>query len=171
MLPKISWNEIQILAFAVSPNFEYISIFFEAINTFLLEIGFFVIHVQILLIDFALPKVEKITSKFCHLKLAKVDSQCDQMSRLFLQYLALYNNELLPNSIESSQSKFTILPIIKYNFKKLPKTCKMLPNWRNFAQIWSHCWLVAGLRRRRRRRRKRLKIRSRYKKKMNCFLI
>ena len=36
--------------------------------------------------------------------------QCDQMTTLFLQYLAIYSNERLPNNI---QSRFTISPKIK----------------------------------------------------------
>ena len=60
--------------------------------------------------------------------------QCDQMPRLFLQFLALYNNEFLPNSIKSCQSRFTFLPNIKWTFKKLPKTYKILPKWQNFAK-------------------------------------
>ena len=50
--------------------------------------------------------------------------QCDQMARLVLQYWALYSNELLPISIINCQSMFTILPNIKWTFKKLPYTFK-----------------------------------------------
>ena len=39
--------------------------------------------------------------------------QCDQMARLFVQYLALYNDALLPNSIKNCQSRFPIKPNIK----------------------------------------------------------
>ena len=51
----------------------------------------------------------------------------DQMARLSfqIQYLALYNNDLLPNSIKSCQSRFTISQIIN----KPSKRHKILPIW------------------------------------------
>ena len=39
--------------------------------------------------------------------------QSDHMATLFLQYLALYNTELLPNTIKSCQTRLTVLPKIK----------------------------------------------------------
>ena len=42
-----------------------------------------------------------------------IDSQCDQKARLFFQYLAIYNDEILPKNIQKVQSEFTALPNIK----------------------------------------------------------
>ena len=42
-------------------------------------------------------------------------SQCDQMAWLFVQYLAIYNNENLPNIC---QTMCIILPTTKYLLKK-----------------------------------------------------
>ena len=35
-----------------------------------------------------------------------LDQQCDQMDRLFAQYLAVYNNENVPNSFKILESRF-----------------------------------------------------------------
>ena len=48
--------------------------------------------------------------------------QCDQMEKLFSQYLAIYFNENMPNTTKNSQSGF-----------------------KEFGQVWSHwsrCWSV-----------------------------
>ena len=40
--------------------------------------------------------------------------QCDQMAKLIVQYLAMYNNECLPNSMKKTcQSRIKFLPNTK----------------------------------------------------------
>ena len=50
---------------------------------------------------------------FTPTKMIQRASQCDQMARLFLQDLAIYNNGNLPKRNKLSQSGFTILPNTK----------------------------------------------------------
>ena len=56
------------------------------------------------------------------------------MAILFVQYLAICNNNNLPKQQIFGHSKFKSLPNIKYTFKILPKNLKMLPKWQNFAK-------------------------------------
>ena len=44
--------------------------------------------------------------------------QCDQMVRLHIQYLAIYNNEHLVQYHKNGQSRFTTLPNMKGTLKK-----------------------------------------------------
>ena len=53
---------------------------------------------------------------------------------LFVQYLAIYNTENLPNSKNISKIKFKILLMTEWTFKILPKIFTILPNWRIFAK-------------------------------------
>ena len=62
------------------------------------------------------------------------EDQCDQMDILFIQYLAVYNNENLPNSIIIGPSRFKILPSTKLTLQKLPKNWNFWPKWRNFVK-------------------------------------
>ena len=61
-----------------------------------------------------------------------VQRQCDQIVILLIQYLAIYNNEHLPNTIKNGHSRFKILPNMKETLQKLPKNAclsgKILPN-------------------------------------------
>ena len=41
---------------------------------------------------------------------------------MIVQYLAIYSNEKLPNSIKNSHSWIQMLPNTKYTLEKLPKT-------------------------------------------------
>ena len=59
--------------------------------------------------------------------------QCDQMVRFFFQYLAICYNANLPNSISIWQSRFKNGQILVSAFKNCPKTCRILPKWRNFG--------------------------------------
>ena len=66
--------------------------------------------------------------------------QCDQMARLLLQYLAIYDNKNLPNSKHISQIRFKLLSINewttkRWNFAELLKFC----------HIWSHCFRPIGM--------------------------
>ena len=56
--------------------------------------------------------------------------QCDHMARLFVQFMAFYNNENLPNGIFFTKyfAKYQINP------DKLPKTYVSVPKWQNFAK-------------------------------------
>ena len=56
--------------------------------------------------------------------------QCDQMARLFVQYLTNENIEKLPNWKYISQ----ILLITEWTLKRLPKKFQILPKWWNFAK-------------------------------------
>ena len=52
-------------------------------------------------------------------------NQCDQMARLFLQYLAIYNNENLPNSKNISKIRFKSLQVTEWTLTILPKYIKL----------------------------------------------
>ena len=56
-------------------------------------------------------------------------NQCDQMARSFAQYLAIYSNKNLPNSINDLPNRVQILykPSLKW-----PKGFKMLSKWQYF---------------------------------------
>ena len=59
--------------------------------------------------------------------------QCDQMAKIILKYLAICNNENLPNDksflpqLDQHFAKYKINPQKNLNFK-------IVPNWRNFAK-------------------------------------
>ena len=52
----------------------------------------------------------------------------------FYQYLAIYNNGHLPNSMIICPSRSKILPSTKLTLQKLPKPLNFQPKWRNFAK-------------------------------------
>ena len=52
-------------------------------------------------------------------------------------YLALYNNELLPNSIKRYQGRFTILPNISKNCNRLIKFRQSGKIWPNLVTLWT----------------------------------
>ena len=59
--------------------------------------------------------------KFCYFSdcLLSVDPlQCDQMDVLFIQYLAIVNNEICPKTLNIKQSRFSILPSTKQTCQK-----------------------------------------------------
>ena len=60
--------------------------------------------------------------------------QCDQMVRLFFNIWPFATMKISPIMSQICQSKLSILPNKKVTFKNLPKTCKLLPKWRNFAK-------------------------------------
>ena len=60
-------------------------------------------------------------------------SHCDQMARLFYQYLVICKNEKLP-CIKGDQTRFKSFSEYLLTLKKLPKTFKIFPNRWNFAQ-------------------------------------
>ena len=60
-----------------------------------------------------------------HQTYVEIDShQCDQMTRLCFQYLAIY----------SSQSELKTLPKAKLTLNKLPQIFKYWPKWWNFTK-------------------------------------
>ena len=60
--------------------------------------------------------------------------QCDQMVKLFFDIWPLATMKISQTKFQICQSRPFILPNKKYSVGKLPKTCKVLPNWRNFAK-------------------------------------
>ena len=60
--------------------------------------------------------------------------QCDQMARLFVRYLTINSDEILPNGEKRCQSSFKIFPNTKKILKNLAWTIKFLPKWWNFAK-------------------------------------
>ena len=50
-----------------------------------------------------------------------IELQCDQMGKLFVQYLVIYNIENLPNSKNISKFRFKRLAITEWTIKRLPK--------------------------------------------------
>ena len=66
--------------------------------------------------------------------------QCDQMARLFSQYLAIFSIECLTNDKKIHQTRFKILAnTLPTYLQKLPNTSNFLPKCFKFCQIWSHC--------------------------------
>ena len=63
----------------------------------------------------------------------------DSVTR-WLEYLAICNKETSPVMSKVCQSRLSILPNRKWTVKILPKICKVLPNWRNFAQSSHTAW-------------------------------
>ena len=47
--------------------------------------------------------------------------QCDQMARIFLQYLDIYSNENLPNSVKNCQSRLIFCQALNYTLQTCPK--------------------------------------------------
>ena len=62
------------------------------------------------------------------------ENQCDQMTRLHVQYLAVQNMKNLPNSILICHSGFKILPCEKSSNPKIVKDLNNLSRWQNFAK-------------------------------------
>ena len=67
-------------------------------------------------------------------KLRRSGSQCDQMARLFFQFLAVYCNESLPHWRNVCQSRLTILPNTKWTLQRLANGFKILAKWWDFAK-------------------------------------
>ena len=74
------------------------------------------------------------------------EDQCGQMVRLFFNIWPLATMKMRPIMSQICQSKHSILRNKKY-IKNLPKTCEILPKWRNCAKsghtelktaLWSH---------------------------------
>ena len=83
-------------------------------------------------------KNEETITKVCHQfyrMLAKTSAyQRDQIAYFFVEYLAIYNNEILPNSITIAKLKSIFCQILN-NLTKMAKVAK-------FLQIWSHWCLL-----------------------------
>ena len=65
---------------------------------------------------------------------------CDQMAKLCFQYLAIFSNENVPNSIKLCQSELKTLPKPKKTLKILPKIFNYLPTLCNFAKSGHTGW-------------------------------
>ena len=65
--------------------------------------------------------------------------QCDQMPKIFAQYLAIYNNANWPKSTLGFPKLIQKFAKYKLNPKKVAKYFYILPNVVKFCQIWSHC--------------------------------
>ena len=61
--------------------------------------------------------------------------QCDQMARLVVQFLVVYNNENLPNRMKIAKEGSKFLPMLnETNVKILQNVAKVAL----FCHIWSH---------------------------------
>ena len=74
--------------------------------------------------------------KYGRVSTRSVLHQCDQMTRLFAQYLAIYNNGILPKRIK-------IFPKLVQHFARHKinpqEMAQIFPKVAKFHQIWSHC--------------------------------
>ena len=68
--------------------------------------------------------------------------QCDQMARLFFQYLAIYNDEILPKSIQKSPKVGSQLWQISNKPFKSCQRFQIFAKLAKFCAIWSHCYLA-----------------------------
>ena len=81
------------------------------------------------------PEINKWRHHFNYFDRRNVnEGQCDQMVKLFLQYLAIYSIESLLNSIKNCQSSFKNLPNTKSTLQKHAQNLKNS----KITQIWSH---------------------------------
>ena len=74
--------------------------------------------------------------KYGRVSTRSVLHQCDQMTRLFAQYFAIYNNGILPKRIK-------IFPKLVQHFARHKinpqEMAQIFPKVAKFHQIWSHC--------------------------------
>ena len=61
-------------------------------------------------------------------------SQCDQMEKLFFQFLAIHYNENMSNGRNNSQSRLKTWAKTLQNYQRLKKIDKNA----KFGQVWSH---------------------------------
>ena len=61
------------------------------------------------------------------------------MDGLFFQFLATYNNEDLPNYIETGQN-WVIFAKYYINLKRFPNNFKNVPKWPNFSKSGQTGW-------------------------------
>ena len=66
--------------------------------------------------------------------------QCDQMTKLYFQYLAIFSNENVPNSIQIVPKWVENFGQNQINLKYIAKDFKLFAKVVEFRQIWSH-WL------------------------------
>ena len=69
-----------------------------------------------------------------HRKRPRRDNQCDQVARLYVQYLPILNKLIYPIAWKICQSMLKILPNNKLHKTKLSKTLKICSKWRKFAK-------------------------------------
>ena len=70
--------------------------------------------------------------------------QCDQMNKLYFQYLAIFSNENVPNSIQIVAKWVVNFTQKQINLKYIAKDFQLIATVVEFRQIWSHCsgpWL------------------------------
>ena len=60
--------------------------------------------------------------------------QCEQMARIFFQYLAIYKSVNLPKSIKYFPKQVQSFANQKIKLLKVAQILKKLPKWRNFAK-------------------------------------
>ena len=70
----------------------------------------------------------------CSGSFAATLGQSDQMVRIFYNIWPLAIMIISPIMSHICQSRLSILPNRKQTVKNLPRTCKLLPKWRNFAK-------------------------------------
>ena len=76
----------------------------------------------------------------CSGSFAATLGQSDQMVRIFYNIWPLAIMIISPIMSQICQSRLSILPNRKQTVKNLPRTCKLLPKWRNFAKSGHTAW-------------------------------
>ena len=66
------------------------------------------------------------------------NNNCDQLIRLFFNIWLFTTMKICPIAQQICQIKLKIFPNTKRTLSKWPKCFNIMPQWRNFAQIWSH---------------------------------
>ena len=74
------------------------------------------------------------SSSSVHLNSFTSSKQCDQMVRLFFNIWPLATMKMCQILFQICQSRPIILQNMKKTVEKLPKTCKVLPNWQKVAK-------------------------------------
>ena len=68
-------------------------------------------------------------SKIAIKPIAFCSHQCDKITRLSCEHLAIYNNEFLPSELVFFQSRFNCFEQIPHKISKIAKDFKCLTKW------------------------------------------
>ena len=72
-------------------------------------------------------------------RLIEMSDQCDQMTRLFFQSFAIYNDKILPKSIQKVPKWVHNFSKYQRNLSNVAKDLLIFANLAKFRQIWSRC--------------------------------